>query len=1338
MATKLSSSSDDGEEVRSTRRSRNKLVDGAAALRTATLPRRKMDKFELRNNRYYLADEKLRRKCRVKLERLPESELAKYARALEKSKKHVEHKKIQSLANLDNLESQKNSKKNLEANESSELNADNVKQTSKNKKLKEDAKLSVADFLNKTVQPESNESSNEIDDTESQNALAPVDTSFDQSSSIDAEIKAKEALLRSSSSSSIDIIEDEMSVDGNCKKQKTDHANDNNKASPSNDDNDEKDIDQKQGMSSWKKDKLLTFKLDGSETEEEQFSKSQEKKKAKQLETENDKSQEPSSLCKKVKSPRKTRKTRRILDSDSDVKSISEDQNENSFDEESNQEEKKNNNKKKRQRSSQSSDSESSSSKKKQKAKRRRIKKVASDSDSDDKDSPGKGRKNIRRVLKDKYVTDDTKKAAQDEEERLKRIAERQKLFNEMYEIRLAGEEKVDKLVLDIDKETKEELVVVDNELAKRLKPHQARGIKFMWDACFESIEQIKKSDGSGCIVAHCMGLGKTFQVVTLAHTLLSNEKTGVKTVMVVCPLSTVLNWVNEFNIWLKHVNNRDDIEIHEMTKLKKNIERKHKLESWQKYGGILIIGYEMFRNLTSTGKKLRKNMQESIMKSLVDPGADLVVCDEGHLLKNEDSALSKAMKLVKTMRRVILTGTPLQNNLKEYHCMVQFVKPNLLGTKKEFLNRFVNPITNGQFDDSTPYDVKLMKKRAHVLHKMLEGSVQRFDYSVLTPFLPPKQEYVIFVRLTEVQKKLYQHYLDNFARRLGGRNVTLFADFQALQRIWTHPYVLRLNAEKIEKANEKKRLEASDSEGSLKDFIDDDSTSVSESSSNSSNVSDSDVECLDSDSEKVGAAKKRGTRANPIAEKVAEPVEEIVEEAAWWSEFINEEQFNDLRISTKLMLLFAILKESESIGDKVLVFSQSLYSLTLIEHFLNLMDEQSQKNTDVEHLNGHAGSWALGVDYFRLDGSTSAENRSIWSKIFNNPKNTQARLFLISTRAGGLGINLIGANRVIIFDASWNPSHDVQSIFRIYRFGQKKPCYVYRFLAAGTMEEKIYNRQVTKLSLACRVVDEQQIERHYSNTDLAELYQFDTCEDQSETLSLPKDRLLAEIFSKYKDLIVKCHEHDSLLENKEDEELDEEERKQAWAEYEEEKKGIRQQGYNNTMGNNYAFNQMLMSMNVMPEFQGVKALLQKDYPDVPPDHLDVLARKAMFDMYRQIDQHATLNSLNNFRDSLVPSQNAMVNPTIQGEIFRQQNLMMNQPQPNYYNVNQMPVYSGRGRPPKFTSVNNEIVTNPIFFSNAQTMQSLQSVPNDNEVQVLNDILTTPSNQQTPSNTNEK
>lgn len=317
----------------------------------------------------------------------------------------------------------------------------------------------------------------------------------------------------------------------------------------------------------------------------------------------------------------------------------------------------------------------------------------------------------------------------------------------------------MDKLVLDFDEETKEELLTIDKKLVKKLKPHQATGIKFMWDACFETIKQIDESPGSGCILAHCMGLGKSLQVVALAHALITNcDVTKVNCVLVISPLSTVLNWVNEFKIWLRHCDQNRDIDIYELSKYKKNEERSFKLHEWKEGGGVMIIGYDMFRNLTSeTTVKMKKKIKEKILTSLIDPGPDMVVCDEGHLLKNEKTTISKAVNRIKSLRRIVLTGTPLQNNLKEYYCMVQFVKPNLLGKYTEYLNRFVNPITNGQYTDSTPRDIQIMKRRSHVLHKMLDGCVQRRDYAVLAPFLPPKNEYVLFINLTELQLKLYR-----------------------------------------------------------------------------------------------------------------------------------------------------------------------------------------------------------------------------------------------------------------------------------------------------------------------------------------------------------------------------------------------------------------------------------------------------------------------------------------------------------------------------------------------------------------------------------------------------
>lgn len=303
---------------------------------------------------------------------------------------------------------------------------------------------------------------------------------------------------------------------------------------------------------------------------------------------------------------------------------------------------------------------------KKTKKKRRRIKKNSSgDSDDGDEEKNKNKRKHIRKIIKTKDLDLTTKEAAKEEEDRRKRIEERQKLYNRIFDKSESVE--ITELVLDFDEESKKALLQVDKGLLKKLKPHQVDGVKFMWDACFETIKESQKGPGSGCILAHCMGLGKTLQVVTLSHTLLINSRrTGIERVLVISPLSTVNNWAREFVHWMGFAH-RKDIEVYDISRFKDKPTRIFKLNEWFEEGGVCILGYDMYRILANEkAKGLRKKQREQLQQALVEPGPDLVVCDEGHLLKNEKTSISKAVTRMRSKRRIVLTGTPLQNNLKE------------------------------------------------------------------------------------------------------------------------------------------------------------------------------------------------------------------------------------------------------------------------------------------------------------------------------------------------------------------------------------------------------------------------------------------------------------------------------------------------------------------------------------------------------------------------------------------------------------------------------------------------------------------------------------------------
>lgn len=359
--------------------------------------------------------------------------------------------------------------------------------------------------------------------------------------------------------------------------------------------------------------------------------------------------------------------------------------------------------------------------------------------------------------------------------------------------------------------------------IARLIKPHQIGGIRFLYDNVVESIERFNTSTGFGCILAHSMGLGKTLQVITFCDIFLRH--TPAKTVMCIMPINTLQNWLSEFNMWMPDDPSATPLAlqgevrprtfgIYVLNDSHKTLKARAKVvDEWTMNGGVLLIGYEMYRQLSlkklSKPKKSRrkrpvsddeevdpeeeekrqKEMLEKVFEALVKPGPDLVICDEGHRIKNSHASISLALKQIRSKRRVVLTGYPLQNNLLEYWCMVDFVRPNYLGSKTEFCNMFERPIMNGQCIDSTPQDIRLMRYRAHVLHSLLEGFVQRRSHSVLTNALPQKEEYVLLVRLTPFQRKLYDTFMNEVVRTKAVPNP--LKAFAVCCKIWNHPDVL-------------------------------------------------------------------------------------------------------------------------------------------------------------------------------------------------------------------------------------------------------------------------------------------------------------------------------------------------------------------------------------------------------------------------------------------------------------------------------------------------------------------------------------------------------------------
>ncbi|XP_043978838.1 helicase ARIP4 isoform X1 [Gambusia affinis] len=723
------------------------------------------------------------------------------------------------------------------------------------------------------------------------------------------------------------------------------------------------------------------------------------------------------------------------------------------------------------------------------------------------------------------------------------------------------------RVLVNINHPPEEKDVYLAPQLARAVKPHQIGGIRFLYDNLIESLDRYKTSSGFGCILAHSMGLGKTLQVISFIDILLRN--TEAHTVLAIVPVNTLQNWLTEFNLWLPpqealppdtdptFVTGRT-FKVHILNdEHKTTMARAKVVEEWSRDGGVLLMGYEMYRLLSMKksfvmGKKRKtkkpagpviidldeedrqQELMKGIEKSISRPGPDVVICDEGHRIKNYHASTSQALKNIRSRRRVVLTGYPLQNNLTEYWCMVDFVRPDFLGTRQEFSNMFERPILNGQCVDSTPQDVRLMRYRSHVLHSLLEGFVQRRGHDVLRHHLPNKEEFVILVRLSPIQKALYTEFMKRFreAGNSGWLGLNPLKAFCVCCKIWNHPDVLYEALEKENQANEQ-------------DLDLDDITSASNprcpapSAGLKAKVADS----------------SKGNNSLPPLNPSQDRANQVIT-YEWAKDIMSNYRPGVLENSAKIVLLFHLIEESVRRRDKILVFSQSLNTLTVIEDFLS----KRPMPPGIVPSDSQNQNWVRNLNYYRLDGSTSATERERLINQFNDPENKSAWLFLLSTRAGCLGVNLIGASRVVVFDASWNPCHDAQAVCRVYRYGQRKPCYIYRLVCDFTLEKKIYDRQVSKQGMSDRVVDDLNPVLNFTRKEVESLLHFVEEEPEAEKISLESQRELESVIYRacelYPNLITKPpFHHESLLMDRKESKLTKAEKRAAKKSYEDEKR---------------------------------------------------------------------------------------------------------------------------------------------------------------------------------------
>jgi len=472
------------------------------------------------------------------------------------------------------------------------------------------------------------------------------------------------------------------------------------------------------------------------------------------------------------------------------------------------------------------------------------------------------------------------------------------------------------------------------------LHPYQLEGISWARHSW---------NHGTDIILADEMGLGKTIQTITFLYSLYK-EGHCRGPFLVSVPLSTLINWEREFELWapefyvVSYVGDKDSravIREHELS-FEENATRKGdkagRIKASTVKFHVLLTSYELI------------SIDSACLGSV---HWEVLVVDEAHRLKNSSSKFFRFLSNYSIQYKMLLTGTPLQNNLEELFYLLNFLTPSKFNDLESFQSNFTDIAKEEQ---------------VRKLHELLGPHMLRRMKTDVLKNMPSKSEFIVRTNLAPMQKKYYKSILThNFdaLRAKSGASCSLLNVMVELKKVANHPYLLAAAAEEA-----------------------------------------------------------------PIAPSGFFEVKAMTKACG------------------KLVLMSKMLKKLKAEGHRVLIFSQMTKLLDLLEDFLE----------------------GEGYKYERIDGGITGTLRQDAIDRFNEPGAEQF-VFLLSTRAGGLGINLYTADTVIIYDSDWNPHNDIQALSRAHRLGQKNKVMIYRFVTRNTVEERVTQVAKKKMMLTHLVV---------------------------------------------------------------------------------------------------------------------------------------------------------------------------------------------------------------------------------------------------------------------------